>query len=129
MTSATVRKNIAEKVLSALNSPKEMQLNKLEGGQSRPQLLILKDLNFINNTIKDLAAANALPTTQKELKLINKSTGNPTKLHESKLKEAKGIAEEAQLRFFKSNKVFPEASPSVDNTAAGFWLSENRPAD
>ena len=85
MTTAAVRKNLAEKLMRILSQEKETALIQVNKGRSRPQLLVLKDLNFINHTIRGLLKTNGLPTSQKEFQLTN-SKGKLTAVSYTHLK-------------------------------------------
>ena len=128
MTTAAVRKNLAEKLMRILSQEKETALIQVNKGRSRPQLLVLKDLNFINYTIRGLLKTNGLPTSQKEFQLTN-SKGKFTELHNSKLEEARKIAKRRQDTYVKTNKSVKKGTTGIRNTPAGYYLAMERPQD
>ena len=112
MTTAAVRKNLAEKLLKALQEDFKKPLTR----GSRANVLFLDNLDFINKTIQQVQSnyPDLIPN-QKTLKF----TAND-------LSSARKIASRYQDDFCKI-KVYKGGVPTPANTAVGRYLMGNRP--
>ena len=76
----------------------------------------LEDLDFINNTIKELVSRGRLA---KSFRLIE--------LTDADLQNARNIAETYQNDFIKRNKDFNGGAQNIENTLAGMYLKKKFP--
>lgn len=112
MTTAAVRKNLAEKLLIALQEDFKKPLTR----GSRANVLFLDNLDFINRTIEQVKSKYPdLIPNQKTLKFTDND-----------LSSARKIAERYQDDFCKT-KVYKSGVPDPANTAVGRYLMQNRP--
>ena len=113
MTSSVVRKNLAEKLLLALQQDTRQDLTR----SSRANVLYLDNLEFINTTIKQVQGRYPdLIPNQKTLKF---TTNNLSSAHK--------IASKYQDKFCKK-KIYGSAKATPANTSVGRYLMANEPA-
>tara|TARA_E500000331_G_scaffold352819_1_gene402246 strand:- start:477 stop:1895 length:1419 start_codon:yes stop_codon:yes gene_type:complete len=112
MTTAAVRKNLAEKLLKALQEDFKKPLTR----GSRANVLFLDNLDFINKTIQQVQSnyPDLIPN-QKTLKFTGNDIGS-----------ARKIASRYQDNFCKT-KVYKSAVPDPANTAVGRHLMATKP--
>ena len=113
---ASVRKNLADRVLKAISSQAvEKTRQKVETG--RAQVLFLEDLQFINDTINKVF----------EKGYINSDIKGVNPIDADNLKIARDIAKQKQTSYTKRNKRYARGRNSIDNTLAGRNLKNNNP--
>ena len=113
---ASVRKNLADRVLKAISSQAvEKTRQKVETG--RAQVLFLEDLQFINDTINKVF----------EKGYINSDIKGVNPIDADNLKVARDIAKQKQTSYTKRNKRYARGRNSIDNTLAGRNLKNNNP--
>tara|TARA_E500000331_G_scaffold115125_1_gene112194 strand:+ start:317 stop:1741 length:1425 start_codon:yes stop_codon:yes gene_type:complete len=114
MAKASIRKNLAEGIKTALN--RESNLRQRAALQnSRPQIIFLYDLEFINDTITEMLKRRHL---RKDLTV---------KFTAEDLREARSKAKEYQDFYLKNNKHFKEGPAHIENTMAGTHLKRSDP--
>jgi len=112
MSSSAVREKLAKDLLTLLNS----ETNKATRAgvtTQKPQLLFLEDLEFINNTIKELIAR----------KHISART-NTYIFEKQHLEWARGIAEGYQDFYLRNNQSWENGGSDLENTEAGLYLRD-----
>jgi len=120
MSKASVRKELAAKMKDALSEESNViQRRALQN--KRPQLLMLEDLEFINDTIRKITAG--LSTMGDEKRYLRKDlTVNFTR---KDLQKAKELAEPYQYKFITKNRRYETGPFVVENTMAGQYLKQN----
>ena len=111
---SSVRKELAEKVKAHLSS-EGVKKSRKTLQKVRPQILFLDNLNFINDTIKEL-------TERKHIKNISL-----VQLDENKLTRARKIAETYQDTYIQENLLYPDGAQDIEQTPAGKHLKNNSP--
>ena len=112
---SSVRKELAEKVKAHLSS-EGVKKSRKTLQKVRPQILFLDNLNFINDTIKEL-------TERKHIKNIGL-----VQLDNDKLTRARKIAETYQNTYIQENLLYPDGAQDIEQTPAGKHLKNNSPA-
>ena len=113
---SNVRKQLAKQLLSDLSSKENRKVRKQLQG-ARPQLLFLEDLEFINDTIRELVERKRIPGTVKTLAFTQKD-----------LQEARTIAKRYQDSFAKRKKRIEKGAVGVENTLGGMHLKNKFPS-
>ena len=111
---SSVRKALSDQILSDLSS-EGVKKTRAQLQKVRPQILVLENLNFINDTIEELVA-------RKHLKNITTVT-----LGADQLKEARDIARVHQDTYIQQNKLYEQGANNIENTPAGRFLQINKP--
>jgi hypothetical protein len=117
MSTKTVRKNLSKNLLKLLNSETNKATRKGVSNQ-KPQLLFLEDLEFINDTIKELI----------ERKHISSRT-NTYIFEKQHLEWARGIAEHYQDFYLRNNQTWKGGKTDFENTQAGMYLKQDHPKE
>lgn len=114
MASSYVREKLAKDLLRQLSKDQNKKV-RAQLQSTRPHILNLDNLNFINSTIKAMSEKNKL-TNVSEVVGIN-----------SNLKKARKIAKRYQKVYIENNQRYPGRVKSVDNTMAGIHLANKYP--
>ena len=109
MSQITVRKQISDKLLESLSSSNNAVVRKALETGGRPQVIQLRDLDFIRNTVNKLIKNEQIP--QLKVKLTNK-----------RLKKAREFAENMQSRWVKK-----QGLAKVTDTIAYKMMATRRP--
>lgn len=109
MSQITVRKEISDKLLASLSSSNNKVVRKALETGGRPQVIQLRDLDFIRDTVNKLIKNEQIP--QLKVKLTNK-----------RLKKAREFAEKMQSRWVKK-----QGLASVTDTIAYKMMATRRP--
>lgn len=115
MASPEVRDKLAKKLLKNLSAAENRETRKALQS-SRPHVLFLEDLKFINETIAELKKRGHLPKTVKE--------ANITK---GKLKQARAIAKTYQDKYIDKNMRHAGGARNIENTGGGINLRRKFP--
>lgn len=113
---SNVRKQLARQLLRDLSSKENVKVRKQLQG-ARPQLLFLEDLEFINDTIRELVERERIPGTVKTLAFTQKD-----------LQEARTIAKKYQDSFAKRKKRIEKGAVGIENTLGGMHLKNKFPS-
>mgnify|MGYP001180001039 FL=1 len=111
---SAVRKELAEKVKAHLSS-EGVKKSRATLQKVRPQILFLDNLNFINDTIKELTERKHI----KNVSLVQISADDLTK--------ARQIAKTYQDTYIAENLLYPDGGKDIEQTPAGKHLKKNSP--
>ena len=114
MASSYVRDKLAKDLLRQLSSAQNKDVRK-KLQSARPHVLLLPNLDFINDTIKQMSIRNRLKNVE-EVVGINDN-----------LKKAQAIAKNFQQIYIDSNQRYPGRNKSIDNTMAGIHMNNKYP--
>ena len=115
---SSVRKELAQGLLKDLGSEENKRTRKALT-KAKPQVLFLKNLNFINETIQALA---------KKGKIRGAITDYSTlEFSDEQVEQAKKIAEKYQDGYFKRQPRVPGGPRELENTIAGLYLKDSFP--
>ena len=114
---SNVRTKLAEALLKDLSSDENKRTRK-KLQKARPQVLFLENLNFINDTIKELTEREHL---DEDIALLEFSAEDLTK--------ARKVAERYQEGYIKRHKRYPTGASDIENTMGGKHLSDKFPSD
>ncbi len=117
MSDKNVRKKISKSLLKLLNSETNKATRKRVSKQ-KPQLLFLEDLEFINDTIRELI----------ERKHISSRT-NTYIFEKQHLEWARSIAEHYQDFYVRNNQTWKGGATDLENTQAGIYLRDEHPKE
>lgn len=111
---SSVRKALSDKILADLSS-QGVQKTRAQLQKVRPQILVLENLKFINDTIKELVERNHIENV------------SFIELTDENLRQARDIAKPHQAKYIKENKIYTEGADNIENTPAGRFLQLNKP--
>ena len=114
---SNVRDRLAKALLKDLSSEENTRTRK-QLQRARPQVLFLENLDFINNTIKELTKREHL---DEDIALLEFSSEDLTKARE--------IAARYQEGYIKRNKRYPTGASNIENTMGGKHLRDKFPSD
>ena len=114
---STVRDKLAKGLLKDLSSEENKRTRK-QLQKARPQVLFLENLDFINDTIKELTKREHL---DEDIALLEFSAEDLTK--------ARKVAERYQEGYIKRHKRYPTGASDIENTMGGKHLSDKFPSD
>ena len=114
---SNIRKELAEALLKDLSSDENKRTRK-KLQKARPQVLFLENLNFINDTIKELGSRGHL---DEEINLL--------KFTAADLQKARDVGAKFQTGYVRRNKRYPQGASNIENTMGGQHLNKKFPAD
>jgi len=114
MASSYVRDNLAKDLLRQLSSAQNKDVRK-KLQSARPHVLLLSNLDFINDTIKQMSIRNRLKNVE-EVVGINDN-----------LKKAQSIAKGYQQIYIANNQRYSGRDLSIENTMAGIHMANKYP--
>ena len=112
MSSSAVREELAKDLLTLLNKETN-EATRAGVTTQKPQLLFLEDLEFINDTIRELI----------ERKHISSRT-NTYIFEKQHLEWARSIAEHYQDFYIRNNQTWEGGASDLENTQAGIYLRD-----
>lgn len=114
---STVRKNLSDALLKDLSSKENKRTRKQLQG-AKPQLLYLENLEFINDTIKELVGRGRIAKSVKTVQFTD-----------SDLEIARKIAKKYQDSFVRRKKYYKNGATDVENTLGGRHLKNKFPSE
>ena len=114
---SNIRTKLAEALLKDLSSDENKRTRK-KLQKARPQVLFLENLNFINDTIKELTTRGHLDV---DISLIE--------FDASDLEKARRVADKYQASYIKRNLRYPKGAKNLENTMGGKHLQKKFPMD
>lgn len=115
MASKSVRDNLAKDLLKGL-SAKENRETRKALQSTRPHVLFLENLDFINDTIVELKRRGHLPQSVKEAKIT-----------QGKIKAARRLAKPYQDKYINRNIRYKGGAKNIENTMGGIHLKRKFP--
>jgi len=115
MASKSVRDSLAKDLLKSL-SAKENRETRKALQSTRPHVLFLEDLNFINDTIKELKTRGHLPQSVQEARIT-----------QGKIKAARALAQPYQDKYISKNIRYKGGAKNIENTMGGIHLKRKFP--
>ena len=114
---SNVRDRLAKALLKDLSSEENTRTRK-QLQRARPQVLFLENLDFINDTIKELTERKHL---DEDIALLEFSTED--------LKKARKVAERYQEGYIKRHKRYPTGASNIENTMGGRHMKDKFSSD
>ena len=114
MASSYVRDKLAKDLLRQLSSHQNKKVRR-QLQSTRPHVLNLDNLNFINNTIRAMTEKNKLENVSEVIDI------------NSNLKKARKIAKRYQKVYIENNQRYPGRLKNIENTMAGIHLASKYP--
>lgn len=115
MASSDVRDKLAKHLLKSL-SAKENRETRKALQSTRPHVLFLQDLKFINETIKILKEKGHIPESVREADIGKKN-----------LKAARELAKPFQTKYIEKNIRYKGGAKNIENTMGGIHLKRKFP--
>lgn len=114
---ASVRKKLGDALLRDLSSKENKKTRKQISGAT-PQLLFLENLDFINDTIKELVSRDRIPKSVKTVEFTK-----------TDLETARTIANKYQKSYIKRHSKFKTGASDIENTMGGRHLKNKFPQE
>lgn len=112
---ATIREQLAKELRKVLTSAENRRMRKAQQ-RSRPQLLFLENLNFINDVIRELVERGRIRKDFAQIQFTKED-----------LKKAQEIAQQYQDKYEIAAKEFVNGATNLENTRGGRTLQERFP--
>ena len=114
MASSSVRENLAKNLLKKLSADQNKQSAKTLKS-SRPQVLFLKDLQFVEDTVQKVKDKGYVPQSVRVRQIPNL------------LQEAQGLAKNFQTDYISNNLRYKRGPKDIENTHGGMYLKKEHP--
>lgn len=114
MASSSVRNNLAKNLLKKLSSDQNKQSAQTLKS-TRPQVLFLEDLQFVEDTVRKVKEKGYVPESVRVKKLPNL------------LSNARSIAKNYQTDYIASNLRYKKGPKDIENTHGGIYLKNKHP--